>query len=193
MLFFIAAISLFLALITEAKAVVTSCKGGTSLIEMNFDDFIVTNELYPIGFGVLPTPYKGFNIVTGGGNHPEMRIMNTSYRGIPYYTSSSTTYPNIAYTDGEPFLMTYSNQAVNQKSFTMLSLSITSIWFNNMAIWVQVSKNGNIVNNTPYSLPVGVPQTILIGETGDRFVVYCANPHPDFCAHMAFDTVKACH
>lgn len=188
-MFFFIAVSLLLALATEAKAQVSTCKVSESLIQLNFDDLLLVNE----DFIQLVVPYKEFTLLAARST-PYMLLLNTSYAGIPYFSNSATTGSNIIFTDGEPLTMYYSDQTQNAKAFTLLNFSLTSIFLDNMSILVDVSRNNKLVKSLPYLLRRGVPTLINVGEANiDRLFVHCLDEALPLCAHMAFDSFRLCH
>jgi len=189
MLHYLLGLTLLLALLTEAKAQLTKCNGASQLIELHFDDILVTSTSYV----VLQRPYKGFNFV--GSDSPFPLIMNTSANTNLYFNQAASTKPNLIFTDGAALFLTYSDQSQSKKAFGVLTFTISSIFYPNMAVTIQTLRNDKIQTITNITVPLTVPTTVVVGQDNiDMLVVSCTfGDNLDLCMHMAFDSFMVCH
>lgn len=193
MLFFIVA-SLVLLLAAEGRAQVNRCQGGDTLLQLNFDEITLINQ----GYVFVPTPYQGFNFITD--REPNIYfsvfpalIFNSTYSGAPSYTKTASTQPNAIFTDGHGLIVTFSSTAQNQKAYTLLSFTASAVYYENMLVYVETSRNGNLISRTNVSLPLGIPTTIVVGQANiDRLYVRCPGGVTQ-CSHMVFDSFMICH
>lgn len=187
MLYFIA-MTVLLAFVSASRA---QCNGGDSLVQLNFDDIVVTGA-----YTYMPmySPYKGFNVIRGGST-PTPFVLNTSHPNVTaYYAQLASSPTNIIFTGYETITITYASTVQSQKAFTVLNFTMASVYYDNQRVLIQASRDGKIIKALDISLRYQTVTPIVMNQNNvDRLYITCFEQSLEACAHMAFDSFMLCH
>lgn len=166
------------------------CSRGQDYLVLGFDDI----TLAPSDFTrSVPWPYRDF-LFTRGGAWMDKHVPVTNTTGSPYYGTSPSSSPNVIITTAESLTLEQAATKGN-RTFQLLSVSMTSIWIHNMGVFIQMSRNGTVFHTMTVSLPAQVRQSILIDvpTNADKVVIGCTDQAYDRCAHIAYDDFSLCY
>lgn len=183
---------MFLFLFFFALFRCTSICGSSTPVTFTFDDVDVTSGPYE----ALPRPYHNFvyrRISTPVVSYPDdhIPIMNVTNSQVPtWYNKTAISRPNVIFTTGEGL----SVMKFNNRTFAAVNVYMTSIYIDNMQIFVNTSLYGIQTSTTIITLRISVPTLVTINHNGiNQLTVSCVNPSLDTCAHIAYDNLQLCH
>jgi len=174
-----------------------TCKPGTTRLVLNFEEFYA-----PYGTWSLPRPYNGLvfkRINTPYTNYPNdlTQVINTTYQPqyFPELIGTSSSPPNGIYTSGEIMTVDRPSQA-NSKSFTLLGLKISSVFINNLQIYINTTVTSaqgkqTLVSSSIITINVGSITNVLVNQTNiEGFSISCVNYTN--CAQIIYDDIDLC-
>jgi hypothetical protein len=171
---------------------------------LNFDDVYVVPSL---GYTTLPRPYENFvfkkvKTIVIDPYFDDVPVLNTTNENIsPSYRNAAVSnlsasdqsngvnpiLPNVLLTTGESL----SIQKYNNKTFEIESLYLTSIFVDQMEIFIKMCRSNKLVNTTIITLPRGNPVFVYLNIAQiDYILIGCTDPLT--CAHMTYDNIKLC-
>ena len=182
-------ISLFVVLITlTAKA--QQCSRGQTYLVLGFDDL----QVAPYDTPALPWPYDDFIFSRGPSGYSDPHIPVTNITGMDGWLTSASSQPNVIFTTAESLIMKQV-ATKNQRTFVLQGVSLTSIYIDQMSIFIDMSRNGTLVNRMNTTLPIGIRRDITIDTSNniDQVTIGCTVYSYSTCAHMAYDDFRVCY
>jgi len=175
---------------------VVSCQqnicGNTQIKIFNFDDVIVTDYS---GYRSLPRPYnslifKRVNTIHTSYSDNNIPVLNiTNNNTLSYYVNAATSSPNLILTTGESL----SIREINNGTFAVLNLKMKSIYINQMNVFINTFRFGNLVSNMTVNLPVNEPIIVNVNQKQfDEILIGCVDPSFNTCAHITYDDISFC-
>lgn len=178
----------FVVIATTQTVEVNYCNDASSEQVLDFDD-ITLNGTTPRAY--LPQPYRGeylFERITSRA-HLSMDVLNTSSPGSP------AAYRNVASSPTNVILTSTGSLSLNRlgNTFTLLTLKMTSIFKDQMPIFVNASRNGVVMKSLIVNLPLLVNTEIVVNQKNiDQVLIGCLYPSLHTCAHIAYDDIGVC-
>lgn len=151
---------------------------------LNFDDIDVIGN-----YIAIPRPYKNFVFrrINPGNGFPYnyIPVGNTTIQNTSFNNAASSN-PNVIFTTRESL----SISKTNNETFNIYHLEMTSIYINNMPIFINTFRYGNLISNMILSLSIGHPKLFDINVKNiDEVVIGCENISLEKCAHIAYDNI----
>lgn len=165
------------------------CDQGQTPITLGFDDIQVAAGDTP----ALAWPYRDFMFVrTSSYLDRHMVIFNPV--GYPDWQKGVASPPNVLLTSGESFAITQV-PSKNNRTFVFLNVSMTSIYVDNMGVFIQMSRNGTVLHRMVVTLGLGVRTPIVIDNLvrADRVDIGCVDTSIPTCANVAYDDFSLCY
>lgn len=179
----------------ELDTYATFCSNPAKEMILKFDD-IPAPQGYP---GGLPQPYNSYifaRVNTPYSSWPDnhVPVLNTStiIQGTTAYVNASVSHPNVLLTTGESLSL---SKQVDRgtRLFTLLSFYATSVYLNNMVIFVNSFNSGVLVNTTTAVLPLKVHTQIMVNMKNiDTILIGCVNPDFNNCYPYVYDNFNVC-
>lgn len=171
------------------------CSNPAREMVLKFDDILVpTAEGYN---GGLVQPYNGYifqRVNTPYSSYPYnyVPVLNTSNPIVgSAYANVSVSKPNVLLSTGES--LSIARQSGGDNRFTLVSFYSTSIYLNNMAIFINSFNNGVLVNKTTAILPLQIPTQIMVNmKNVDIVLIGCVNPDYNNCYPFVYDNFYVC-
>jgi len=171
------------------------CSNPARQVTLKFDEIqIPTAEGYNSG---LQQPYNGYiftRVNTPYSAYPYnyVPVLNTSNPVVDsVYMNTAVSRPNVLLSTGESLSISY--QSSGSKSFSLLNFYMTSVYLNNLAIFVNTFNNGALVNRTTITLPLQVPTQIVVNAKNiDVVLIGCVNPDYNNCYPFVYDDFSLC-
>jgi hypothetical protein len=172
------------------------CPNPAKEMTLKFDEIpIPTAEGYNSG---LSQPYNGYiftKVNTPYSAWPDnhVPVLNTSNPVVgPALTNASVSNPNVLISSGESLSISR-QRGGGSPIFTLVSFYATSIYLNNMAIFVNSFSSGVLVNRTTAILQLRFPTQVITNMKNiDTILIGCVNPDWDNCYPFVYDNFNVC-
>lgn len=114
--------------------------------------------------------------------------------GYPDWQKGINSPPNVLLTSAESFAITQV-PTKNNRTFVFLNMSMTSIYIDNMGVFIQMSRNGTVVHRMVVTLRLGVRTPVVIDNQvrADKVDIGCVDTSIPTCANIAHDDFSFCY
>lgn len=166
------------------------CSGGQTFQVIGFEDI----QVVPYENIDLPQPYHNFVFSRAPSDwlNTYTPLMNTS--GAPYFDAAPSSGTNVILTTNEAFILQQAASKGN-RTFNLMSVSLTSIFYDNMPVYIEVSRNNLTLSRKVVTLNCGARVSVSIDSpyAGDKVVIACVNQSFSVCAHIGYDDFAICY